>query len=344
MNNKLFWKVAIWTNIIIASFVFTSCSSDNGDKDESHSDYSFSFKVLAYSSNQKTTLSSPYDKDVVYYYYKDDIIVKSLQETDLVELDITQATDHFADLKIDITSHGPDGIATHNIVIEWKYNNTMTRDSIVCEIEKSENNILVKNIWVNNVLNYTSSMEKEQPIISITKVSPEVLEVYDINNNVSRIEKEVDSLIYVFWLSDVEGKETNIFSEQDVKDKGFMMNFSLTNNSKYTVYKLGTFWSSLGFVFDGEHRNKLHSCNTFSSNMNIADTYDIDLNPGKTFFYSQNWCPYNENEPTVNLLPAGKYYTYYYEGFLVFKDYVPAIDWSPYYQYTPIMTLHFEVK
>ena len=31
------------------------------------------------------------------------------------------------------------------------------------------------------------------------------------------------------------------------------------------------------------------------------------------YIYSNNWCPYNENEPMVNLLSIGKYYTYYHE-------------------------------
>ena len=116
---------------------------------------------------------------------------------------------------------------------------------------------------------------------------------------------EVDDLKFSFWLSDMDDKRTNIFDEKDIKERGFIFNMSLTNNSDQNIFiGSGQIAPYLSDVFD-MHSNYIgHSC---AMHADILTIYKIQ--PGETHYEGSVWCGYDVNTFGAILLPAGKYYT-----------------------------------
>ena len=297
----------------ILLFMTASCSSDDNSEETvtTENKYNFSFSVMAVDINGNNLLSGIKSDDC---YYIDDVSIKPLQENDNVTLEtIDDRNLYSADfdavdtkLLVSVDSYGFDGTITHQFVIQLNKNNNIITDTISFEIEKNQNNILCKNIFVNNTLKLLADNSFPQTI-HIVKIAPSVYDQLEKNNNETLIEKEVDGLKFSFWLSDMDDKTTNIFDKKDIGERGFKFNMLLTNNSDQNIYidnsNIGPYLSN---VFDIDNNYKGRSCVRFPQ---ILALYKIQ--PGETHYESLSWCSYDLNIPDNTQLPAGKYYTYF---------------------------------
>ena len=125
------------------------------------------------------------------------------------------------------------------------------------------------------------------------------------------IEKEIDGLKFSFWLSDKDGNETNIFDEEDVKERGFLLNISLTNNGDKNIFIDDTVFSqSFSNVFNAVDNYVGWSC------FMVPDIYIVyKIQPGETHYKSIPWGIYDEHINCTMILPAGKYHTSFSKKF-----------------------------
>ncbi|MDR2913346.1 MAG: hypothetical protein LBV74_00675 [Tannerella sp.] len=328
-------KLTICLNIAIVLCMFVSCDSENKNLDED--DYSFSFAIIIKNINQDNLLSQNKSDNK---YCKGDITVKPLQSNDHASFDIEEYPyGNQLQLKINLDSYGPNGKTLHRIAIEWNHDSKVTTDTIVCEINKYDKTVLIKNIWVNNTLQQLYDISSYQ-LIQIIKTDPATPNLYDANNNNTRVEKEIDNLKFTFWLSDRDGYETNLFSEEDVKERGFAFNISLTNNSEQTIYISNDFGRPLGKIFNTEN---IFIGSTCAQSADILIIYSIK--PGETHAASQIWCPYNKNILGADkVLPAGKYYTYFNQTLPYYINYtIDGYD-ARHIIEIPIMIINIEIK
>ncbi|HCC51144.1 MAG TPA: hypothetical protein DEQ30_03085 [Porphyromonadaceae bacterium] len=340
--NLMNLEITFFFAAIIAALMFASCDMENDGEpiDESYSDYSVTIRFFVTDHSSHSLLNSTSEK----VYNEGDIVVKSLQG-DNIDYDIRMNYGNYDyQLIVDLGSYGSDGMVTNKFVIEWDHDKIATTDTIVCEIDRNEEKAVVKKMWVNGILNYVCNENIVNLVTETTliKTNLEILDVYDgSSSSQSRVEKEDDGLIYKYWLTDAEGRETNVFSQQEVKDKGFIIHISATNATSQTYrYRLNKSNFSAS-VFDSEHKYRGTTCNYIWNELTL-------LYPGEIYKLSDNWCSYNEaNIMSNNLLPAGKYYIYTSGIVPVVPNdiqepmsIIPAI----YARDMPTMILNFEVK
>ena len=141
-------------------------------------------------------------------------------------------------------------------------------------------------------------------------IVPSVFNSIDKTNNETLVEKEIDGLKFSFWLSDMDDKITNIFDEKDISERGFKFNMSLTNNTDQNIFIDKEFGPYISDVFDFYNNYKGRSCCMFLDLLAIAK-----IQPGETRYESIFWCGYDVNSPDIELLPSGKYYTYFSKSY-----------------------------
>ena len=309
-------RITSFLSVFALLFIIISCSTDNNKESEIIVDnnYKFSFSIAVTDFDGKYILSNTKSDD---NFCTDDISIKPLKENDNVSFEtiVDQTTysagiiateTNNAKLLVNVESQEPDGIITHKFVIQWDKNNSKVTDTVTYEIEKTQNNISCKNLFVNNTQKYLTSDHFPQ-FIYITKITPSVYNLLDKNNNEALLEKEIDGIKISFWLSDMDDKITNIFDEKDISERGFNFNISLTNNSDQNIFITNdVIGSYLSNVFNADNNYIGRTCHRFEQ---ILAIYKIP--PGETHYESLLWCGYDVNTPDISPLPAGKYYTYY---------------------------------
>ena len=348
-------RIAFLLSIITLSSIIISCSTDNNKEQDIISDnnYKFSFSVGVVDFDGKYILSNIKSDD---NFCTDDISIKPLKENDNVSFEtiVDQTTysasiiateTNNAKLLVNVESQEPDGIITHKFVIQWDKNNSKITDTITYEIEKKQNNISCKNLFVNNTQKRLTDNNFPQ-FIYITKITPAVYNLLDKNNNEAFLEKEIDGIKISFWLSDMDDKTTNVFDEKDISERGFNFNLSFTNNSDRNIFITNdVFGSYLSNVFNDDNNYIGRTCLMFQA---ILAIYKIQ--PGETYHESLLWCGYDVNTPDINPLPAGKYYTYYCKKFTYesgenydIDDYTKTNTTTKTIE-IPYMFINFEVK
>ena len=174
-------RIAFLLSIITLSSIIISCSTDNNKEQDIISDnnYKFSFSVGVVDFDGKYILSNIKSDD---NFCTDDISIKPLKENDNVSFEtiVDQTTysasiiateTNNAKLLVNVESQEPDGIITHKFVIQWDKNNSKVTDTITYEIEKTQNNISCKNLFVNNTQKHLTSDHFPQ-FIYITRITP----------------------------------------------------------------------------------------------------------------------------------------------------------------------------
>jgi len=301
-------RIVLLLSAFLLLFMTASCSSDdNNENIVADYNYGFSFSISVTDINNNNLLSANKSDDS---YYIEDISIKSTREKDNITLvSQTYSTGLVSDetvtkLLVNVDSYESDGIIEHGFVIQW-YDSKMA-DTIIFEIEKSNNDISCKSISVNNTLERFTSFPYSPQIIHITKITPSEYRLLDKNNSETLIEKEVDGLKFSFWLSDIDDKTTNIFNEKDVRERGFKFNMSLTNNSDRNIFidnfEIEPYLSNIFNAYDDKFIGR--SCAMFNDILLIHK-----IQPGETHFESMYWC--NENMYNGKPLQTGKYYTYF---------------------------------
>ena len=313
-------RIAFFICAFILLLITASCSSDKNEEPIiTDNNYKFSFSIWVSDFNGNNLLS-PYKSDEIYCI--EDISVTPLHEKDIVNLEtsahktvysnslVADESFNSTSLVVNVESYGSDGIIPHEFVIQWEKNNNKITDTIIYEIEKNNKNILCKNIFVNNAQKRLADEPSFPQTIYFAKINPSAYNLLDKNNNETRIEKEVDGLKFSFWLSDMDDKTTNIFNEKEVKERGFKFNMSLTNNRDQNIFIDNDAISpSLSNVFNSDDVFIGRSCVNF-----LAIYTNYKIKPGETHYESLTWCSYDENSLGSILLPAGKYYTFFYKN------------------------------
>ena len=312
-------RIALFLSALVLLYTITSCNDDNTKEIVvTESNYNFSFIIRLSDIHCNNLLSQIKSDDS---FNVDDISIRPLQENDNVTVKtivdqtvcsaglVADETVNSAKLLVDIDSYGSDGIITHEFVIQYDKNNSKTTDTITCEIDKNKTNILCKSILVNNIRKSLADGSFPQSIL-IMKTAPSVYNSIDKDNYETLIEKEVDGLKFSFWLSDMDDKTTNIFDEKDIRERGFKFNMSLTNNTDRNVFTKNEFGPYLSDVFDINNNYKGRSCRMFDFLLRIDK-----IQPGETRYESIPWCSYDVNNPDIELLPVGKYYTYFSKSY-----------------------------
>ena len=329
-------------NTIILLFVLVSCNNDtNPIIDESCSEYSLIFNIIVEDVDGNYLLNGrPYSES--------DISIKPLQENDTIvrsRVVYNYVVKYEYSINLELASSAPNGIKTHKFVIEWNHSETVTTDTISCEIYKTDTVVSMRKVWVNNILNHSPSVYADTPLFphtvsTLIKVNPDFASAYDINNSAAYAEKEEGGIKYRFWLSDIEGREVNVFDEQTVRDEGFLFNISVTNNTgkAQRICALGT-----RGIFDPEHKYRgsiLQDLLPYSCNYAARITV---VNHGEIYKRSERWC--HDENPRF-LLPKGKYYAYSRGKINVTPNdfWVPNIMPVEYDMDMSVMMVNFEVK
>jgi len=288
-------KTSSLCNLLILAFfvAFVSCNTDSGDVISDNSSdidnvntFTFNYTVWIIDISGG---NMPNAKDFV---------VEALSDKDI----IAKIEYGNSDINIEIESQETDKVSIHSHVLKWEYEDKTVTDTIRFEIERSGNVIEYKNIWVNNSFDW-STEAPGIPRIRLFKLSPEYIALRDENSTDSRIEKYINGLKFAYWLSDMDGNETNIFDKSDVDERGFDFNFSITNNTEYPIMFENVDIAIPYFALDmGGYRVR--------GAFNLVTGMPIyTLNPGETHHETLWWCTSEYMYSSV--LPAGKYFTYF---------------------------------
>ena len=318
--------VSTFTFLLIIIFTISSCNNDLNDNDDKSVNCSFNLKlvVLDFYNYIDYYIISPSCSDKIFYC-TDDITVKSLQESDTINYYYVQGrydtADYFSKIIINFNFSAQLGeITTHRFVIEWNYNQIITTDTIDCEIEIDEmrKECLFKKgkasllkMRINNIEAYVASgggsyCWNYEPDVDMIKENPELRNSFYNENNSSRDGKEEGGIKYELWIADSNGREVDFLTEQTVKDHGFTVNFSITNNSE-KVFNFGIHSLYMGYIYNFEHQyqDRVH----YAQNIFYSKTHL--LNKGETYTFSIYKKPYSEREWWERyLLRKGKYHSY----------------------------------
>lgn len=294
--------------MMMAFFAFVSCDEDDPheeDKKENYSEYSI---IFSFEPNGK-----------MFYFpdgYKEaDMSVRPLREGDRIDyVNIYLNGEFYVVFDVKLSSFAYDGISSNKFVIEWKHDKIVTVDTITYEIEKTGDQVYYKKLFINNVLSRFWYDGLMRFVSDLTKTPLAVLDVYNENRSHGpRIEVQKEGLKYSYWLTDADGRETNVFSHQDVNEenKGFSVHLSVTNLTNEKQYaSLVPAYYARGGVFDIKHR----FCGEFTNKCESLNDKHGWLLPGETLESHVKWCVYNEDEvllpEAINKLPPGKYYVY----------------------------------
>lgn len=298
--------------LMLTSLVVVSCDSDNDDKAYENS-YMFRYTVSVRDINGKNLLNENAEKGL---FSVDEVIVETLSDEDKVTSEINES-DYTMDIKI--KSPDTDGVSTHSQVLKWKYENETVTDTVLCEIEKAGNTINCKKIWVNNHLRWDRAASGITPRITLTRISPEHIRLRDEKSTVSRVEEVVDGIKFVFWLSDMDGNETNVFDWHEIEKQGFNFNLSVTNNTNEMIsFNNCDLAPFLGYVFDPERKEAIQ---TYIISNDILIIHEVK--PGETHYEKLPWREKiwwrNIDGDSIDdlmdspFLSSGKYYTCFYK-------------------------------
>ena len=282
--------------LILAFFVaVVSCNtnsgdviSDNSSDIDSENTFTFSYTVFISDISGEETPNAK------------DLEVETLSDKDRV----TKIEYGSSSINIEIESQETDEASIHSHVLTWKYENETVTDSITFEIERSGNVIEYKSIWVNNSFDWSIGGRPEIPHIRLLKLSPEYIGLRDENSTDSRIEKDMNGLKFAYWLSDMDGNETNIFNKSDVDERGLDFNFSITNNTDYPIMFENADITLGRYALDMGGYRVRGACN-----IEHGALIEYILNPGETHHMVRWWC--TSEYMFGNVLPAGKYFTYF---------------------------------
>jgi len=312
-------KTSSLCNLLILAFLaVASCqTSDNldgnlDDKNDTDSIYKFGYAIYVHTDGIGS--SSENIKDVK---------AEALSDNDKILSEITTNEHGSKILNVEIEPFDTDGISKHSHVLKWEYGGITVTDTVLCEFEKNENTIAVKKIWVNNHLRWVSMTSDDAPRFRLTKITPEHISLRDENSTASRIEKDINGLKFVYWLSDADGNEMNAFDKNDVDERGFNFNLSVTNNTGEKISFKNTALRFHGNIFETARNEAVYSCQVYHG---ILFTYEVM--PGETHYEKRWWCT-SEYTPSWSL-SSGKYCAYFYnENFNV---------------NIPAMFINFEIK
>ncbi len=291
---------------MLTSLVVVSCDSDSDNDDRANENsYTFGYTVSVRDINGRNLLNENTKKE---HFSINEVMVKALSDKDLVTSKIsTNGSEYIMYIKIE--SFDTDGISTHSQVLKWEYENGTVTDTILCEIEKTGSTIICKKIWVNNHLKWDHVTSNMTPWFILTKISPEYISLRDDKNSDSRVEEVVNGIKFAFWLSDMDGNETNLFDRDDVEKRGFNFNLSVTNNTNEVIsFDNDALAPFLGYVFDLERNEGMRTCVIFEDILIIHE-----VKPGETHYEKRWWCNSIDDFMDSRLLPPGKYYTYFYK-------------------------------
>lgn len=297
-------KLIVNLFLILVSLVVVSCDSDN-DSSAYENSYTFGYTVWIRDIDGRNLLNENVEKK---FFSADKVMVKALSEKDNVTFEIS-TNDSENVVKVEIEPFDTEGVLMHLQVLKWEYENETITDTVRCEIEKSGNAMICKKIWVNNHLKWEHVATDINPWFALTKISPEHIGLRDEKNTDSRVDTVIEGIKFVYWLSDMDGNETNSFDRHDVEERGFNFNLSVVNNTNEVIsFDNDAFAPFLGYVFDLEKNEAMRTCVQFED---IFINYEI--RPGEIHHEKIGWCNSIDNLVDSRLLSSGKYYTYFYK-------------------------------
>ena len=293
----------------VSILVFTMCEEKQKETEIKDIDKKYSFDIDCLIPLDILNLESGNT------YSNEDIAIKPLNENDCIEYSAPIFMQLFWVMKVKVTSYASDGLFTLQFLMEWYHPKIMTTDTITCEILKKGEIVKIKKIFFNGVL--VDYDEEESGKIWVNKAHPAILDLFDKNrSHEPRVEVEdaVTGLKYVYWITDAEGRITNVFNYHDVnnKEKGFTVHLSITNTTSEpnTVSILSDY--CVRGVYDIGHK----FFGNFIGNCGFNGLIGVKLEPGETREAYVNWCYYigdSNRPPEGNIsLPTGKYYIYSY--------------------------------
>lgn len=313
-------KRMIYLFLGLTFVAFVSCRDHDGDDVGNVGDektYTFGYSVVVRDINGNSLLSENTKQP----------IIKALSDKDKAASEIT--TNEYGDImNIEIESSDINGVSMHSQALIWEYENGITTDTILCEIEKVGDVTTLKKIWVNDHLKWDIEIPAAPWRITLTKISPKHIGLRDEKSTDSRIEKEVDGIKFGYWLSDMDGNETSLFDRNEVEERGFNFNLSVTNNTNKPISFNKHALYFKGYVLGMEGYEVMRTCELTEDIL-----FTIEVMPGETYSEKRWWC--TSDVMYSRPLSSGKYYTYFYnESFNTNERKINI----------PVMFINFEIK